>query len=55
MAKHYNEERPRLPEPLSEERLERLHKQCAHLPAGLAIDDKELICRLAAAGEGGDY
>lgn len=55
MAKQYHEEKPRLPEPLSEERVERLRKQCAFLPGGLAIDDKELIRRLAAAGGGGDY
>ena len=55
MAKHYQDEKPHPPEPPSEERLERLRKQCAYLPAGLAIEDKELIRRLAAAGEGGDY
>ncbi|GAB6040442.1 hypothetical protein [Endothiovibrio diazotrophicus] len=55
MPKRYNEEKTTLPERLSEERVERLRKQCAFLPGALAIDDKELIRRLAAAGEGGDY
>lgn len=55
MAKQYQDDKSALQEPLSEERVERLRKQCALLPGGLAIDDKEQIRRLAAAGGGGDY
>ena len=55
MANYHYDEKPRLPEPLSEERVERLRKQCAFLPGDLAIDDKKLIRLLAAAGGGGDY